>query len=92
MCVLTDFEYRDELRQRNHQEKEIVEVLELVEENDWNQRAHVVLRVVLSVCGKASRRPPALQRQRPPLPRYDASTAPSHFVAERHGIDMNLLL
>jgi hypothetical protein len=31
LCVLTDFEHWDELRQRNHQEKEIVEVLELVE-------------------------------------------------------------
>ena len=47
--VLTNFEHRDELRQRYHQEKEIVKVLELVEENDWDQRTHVVLRVVLSV-------------------------------------------
>lgn len=81
--VLTNFEHRDELRQRYHQEKEIVKVLELVEENDWDQRTHVVLRVVLSVCGKAARRSLALQRQRPPLPRYDTSTAPSHLVAER---------
>ena len=81
--VLTDFEHWDELCECNHQEKEIVKVLELVEEYYWDEGAHVVLRVVLSVCGKAARRAPALQRQRSPLPRYDAATAPSHLIADR---------
>lgn len=92
MNVLTNLEHWNELCERNDEEKEIVEVLELVEEYYWDQRAHIVLCVVLSVRGKAARRSPTFECQRPPLPRYNTSAAPPHSVAERQAIAWYLLL
>ena len=57
--LLTDFEDWNKLRQRNHKEKEIIKVFELIEKDHWNKRAHIILSIILSVRREAAWTPSA---------------------------------
>ena len=59
--ILTDFEDRDELCQRNYQEEEVVKEFELIEENHGNKCACVVFSIILFVSWEAAGRTTALE-------------------------------
>ena len=68
--LLTDFKDWNKLRQRNHKEKEIIKVFELIEKDHWNKRAGIILSIILSVRREAAWNPSAFQRKCASFSRY----------------------
>jgi len=78
----SNFEWRVELTERNQQEKQIVEELELVVEHDWQERENVVSLIPDFVAHKSFRTSHPVQKDSAPFSRNQTATPASDPITD----------